>query len=81
MAEYNLTYDKAVSVLVNTRKIKKISQRDMCGLTKYGLNTIVKFEAAAKGNDGYKNMDVLMAYCKALGASFKINVHTEKAAM
>lgn len=76
MAEYNLTYKAAVAKLVALRKSKSITQEQIRVMTKYGLNTIVKFESVLKDGN-YSSFEVMEAYCKALGASFKINIHTE----
>ena len=48
--------------------------------TGYGLNTIVKFEKGRNGgSDAYRSVEVLQAYCKALGVTVNYNFH-EKAA-
>lgn len=78
MAEYNLTYEATVALLLNTRKIKGYSQREMTKRTGYGLNTIVKFEKGRNGgSDAYRSVEVLQAYCKALGATVNYNFHQE----
>ena len=76
MAEYNVTYEATVGLLLNTRKIKGYSQREMTKRTGYGLNTIVKFEKGRNGgSDAYRSVEVLQAYCKALDVTVNYNFH------
>ncbi len=76
MAQYNKTYEAIVALLLNTRKIKGYSQREMTERIGFGLNTIVKFEKGRNGgSDAYRSVDVLQAYCKALGVTVNYNFH------
>ncbi len=56
------SYKEIVAFVVQQRKNRGYSMRDIADKYSRGLNTIVEFEKAAKGSD-YTNTKILEEYC------------------